>query len=231
MFLSWERREQKNVSTYLDFRFTYCTIVYFSLLCVSFLGAEGEQIFCGGRKNYFVARAHYFLLLFASAIRRRRSFDRDGQTDGQTDRHHLYYTYMTSRGGLRRAGGWPDGTRRWAFSSLLCFCGERERAPGRVLLDPSQAVRENVSTTYLDFRFTYFPVFLSFVCFFLRSGGRTNILWREKKIFCGASSFFALPTNYIQHTPLTSPSLFFAFRRNTMRGRNNETFPLCFSIQ
>ncbi len=38
---------------------------------------------------------------------------------GQTDRHHLLYTY-TSQGGLRCAGGQPV---------LLCvfFCGEKER--------------------------------------------------------------------------------------------------------
>ncbi len=54
-----------------------------NLVC-SLLGAEGEKIFCGGRKNYFLARAH-FLLLFASVIRCRRTFDMDGQTDRQTD--------------------------------------------------------------------------------------------------------------------------------------------------
>ncbi len=69
----------------------------------------------GGRKKYFVAGAH-FLLLFASVMRHRRTFDRDGWTDRQT---RNLYTHDKPRGAAPR--GWP------ASSPLCCFFVERER--------------------------------------------------------------------------------------------------------
>jgi hypothetical protein len=56
------------------------------LYCRVFLSWERREkkIFCGGRKKYFVVRAH-FLLLFASAMHRRRTFDVDGRPDRQTN--------------------------------------------------------------------------------------------------------------------------------------------------
>ena len=83
------------------------------------------------------------MLLFASVIWGRRTFDRDGQTD----RHHLLYTYMTSLSGCAaQVAGQTDTLLLRCF-----FVAERERGSGS--MDPSQAVS-------------------LVVCFFLGSGGR-----------------------------------------------------------
>jgi hypothetical protein len=113
---------------------------------------------------------------------------------------------MTSRGGLRRAGGWPDGHQKMRLLLCCVFVEEREtrerlRVDGIFLLTLCKLFNENVST-YLDFRFTTIVCF-SLVHVFLSwerrekkyfvagerrekkysAAGEKNILWR-KRISC-----------------------------------------------
>ncbi len=72
-----------------DYRVILCIVVCF------FLGSRGrknilwQELKPGSQLAGLISFSH-FLLPFASVMRRRRTFDRDGQTDRQTDRHVIF---------------------------------------------------------------------------------------------------------------------------------------------
>ena len=90
--------------------------------------------------------------------------------------HSLSFNFLQAcRGCAAQVAGQTD-----TFSSVV-FLWQREReAPGRWTL---RKLFDENNVLYLVFRFTYNSLFLS--C-------RVFLSWerREKKIFCGASSFF-----------------------------------------